>query len=85
MKVYYVNGRVTAEAENIDDVKVIMGLKSSKSVVAKDDLGHTKNHYTWRLKRRLPCDICGGDKGYKNLKLHKYVKHGQGSDVRITM
>lgn len=68
MKLYTKNSVVMAEAETIDDVKILMGLT----------IGDLKNLASSVGKKSYlrTCDICGGKfRGAQGISIHKYKTH----------
>lgn len=76
MKVFYRNGQVNARAESLADIQTLLGMQGAKLDKEVSDIainGHSKTWNTWKGKHKVMCETC--QKPYKNIKLHKHLKH----------
>lgn len=75
MKVFYRRNSVYAKAESLQDIQQLLNMKGASIARSSIDIPAVKPAQSgWAIRQKQPCMDCGG-RQFKNLKLHRRMKH----------
>lgn len=77
MKISTINGVLSAQAETVEDIKLLLSVSQKQGEISKGELLKMADSQVKRKLRSLNCDICGRKcLTVRGMAIHKSSLHG---------